>query len=79
MEFLFFPPILYNADNWPMWKIYLVHCNSALNKFYCIKIDLSQTEYRDVNRFNVNMNQDIGINEGYSLTLPGITFSKSIY
>jgi hypothetical protein len=28
--------ILYNAETWPMWKIYSVPCDSTLNKFYCI-------------------------------------------
>jgi hypothetical protein len=32
-------------------------------------MDLSEINYWDENRFNINMNQDIGINEGYSLTL----------
>jgi hypothetical protein len=41
MEFksFFVVVILYNAETCPMWKIYSVPCNSALNKFYCININ----------------------------------------
>jgi hypothetical protein len=35
IELVFFFAILYNAETWPMWKIYLVPCDSILNKFYC--------------------------------------------
>jgi hypothetical protein len=27
---------LYNAETWPVWKIYSVSYDSTLNKFYCI-------------------------------------------
>jgi hypothetical protein len=35
MDFKFSPTISYSDENWPMWKIYSVPCDSALNKFYC--------------------------------------------
>jgi hypothetical protein len=38
IDFKFFFVILYNAETWPMWKIYSVPCDSTLNKFYCIRL-----------------------------------------
>jgi hypothetical protein len=35
---IFFFAVLYNAENCPIWKIYSVPCDSALDKFYCIYI-----------------------------------------
>jgi hypothetical protein len=40
MDLIFFVvvAILYNAETWPMWKIYSAPCDSALNKFYFMSL-----------------------------------------
>jgi hypothetical protein len=49
-------------------KIFYFPCSIWENT----KMDLSEIRYYDVKRFNINTNQDIGISEGYSLTLTWI-------
>jgi hypothetical protein len=38
MVLTFFFAILYNAETYPMWKIFSVPCGSALYKFHCSTI-----------------------------------------